>query len=267
MLPSTITTWQAAAAIIQKGVELGIPPMHALSSIVVINKKPTCSAELMLAMIYRDHGDDAAQVTETTAQRCVISYKRRSWTARLSHAFTMEEARTAGLATSATWQKFPAAMLRARCISAMARLAFPDTIGGMYTAEEMGATVTIEDGQEVVNVTPTNAAPPIEQPQEVAQPRERTEAERKEIGETMAVIKTLANLLGHTPIPKVASDIVALGPLYDVPETTTQGLTLDWLIYLRDTMQAKYAGLCQQEDNGMELLPQGPQEDMGKVPF
>jgi hypothetical protein len=46
------------------------------------------------------------------------------------------------------WQKYPDAMLRARCISAAARLAFPDIIGGMYTPEEIGAPV---------NVTPMGA--------------------------------------------------------------------------------------------------------------
>jgi hypothetical protein len=144
MLPEHIKTPQAAVAIIQKGRELGIQPMYALSNIVSIQGKPTANAELMLALIYRDHGDDAIRFAETTGKRCVIAYKRRGWKESLSHAFTIEDANTAGLTNGrngATWTKYGPAMLRARCISAVARMAFPDSIGGMYTPEEMGAEV------------------------------------------------------------------------------------------------------------------------------
>jgi hypothetical protein len=58
-------------------------------------------------------------------------------------------------------------MLRARCISAVARMAFPDSIGGMYTPEELGAEVD-EDGTPIqATITPRIVpAPstPIEQP-------------------------------------------------------------------------------------------------------
>ena len=57
-LPESIKTPAQAAAVMLKGRELGIPPMYALSNIAVIKGKPTCGAELMLALIYRDHGDN-----------------------------------------------------------------------------------------------------------------------------------------------------------------------------------------------------------------
>ena len=55
-LPAAIKTPEQATAIILKGIELSVPPMYALSNIVVINGKPTCGAELMLALVHRDHG-------------------------------------------------------------------------------------------------------------------------------------------------------------------------------------------------------------------
>ena len=141
LLPAHIKTPAAAVAIIQKGRELDIPPMYALSNIVVIQGKPTANAELMLALIYRDHGDGAVTFTESTNERCVVAYRRRGWSQPRSYAFTIGDAETAGLMKNPTWRTYPAAMLRARAISAVARMAFPDTIGGLYTPEELGAAV------------------------------------------------------------------------------------------------------------------------------
>lgn len=164
MLPQHIKTPAAAVAVIQKGRELGIAPMYSLSNIVVIQGKPTANAELMAAMIYRDHGDGALVYEETDGERCVISYARRAWKDRKTYAFTMDDAKKAGLLTNQTWQKYPAAMLRARCVSAVARLAFPDTIGGMYTPEELGAAVDV-DADGVVQYTAPAAPEPIYAPQ------------------------------------------------------------------------------------------------------
>jgi hypothetical protein len=152
LLPAHVRNEQAAAAIIQKGRELGVPPMHALCSIVVIQGKPTANAELMLALIYRDHGDEAFRFVETTAERCTAEYRRRGGKEAGTFTFTLEEAKLAGLFKNEVWNKYPAAMLRARTISAVARMAFPDTIGGMYTPEEVGAQVTVDD-EGAVSVT------------------------------------------------------------------------------------------------------------------
>lgn len=164
LLPTSIRTPQAALAIMLKGKELGIPAMHALSNIVVINGKPTCNSELMLALVYRDHGDDALFVAETDAATCVISYKRRGWGQRQVYRFTIEDAKKANLVKAGPWSTYPAAMLRARAISAVARMAFPDSIGGMYTAEEVGATVELRDGEQVI--IDSQPLPSVETPED-----------------------------------------------------------------------------------------------------
>ncbi len=150
LLPATIKTAQAAVVIIQKGREIGVPPMAAINGIGVINGKPVCGAELMLALLYRDHGDEAVRVVRSDAEACEIAYRRRGWSKPEEYAFTIEDAKRAGLAGTATWTKYPQAMLRARCISAVARMAFPDSIGGMYTPEELGATVTVAPDGDLV---------------------------------------------------------------------------------------------------------------------
>lgn len=149
-LPKGIDTPAKAVAVMLKGRELGIPPMYALSNIHIIQGKPTVSAELLLAIIYRDQGDDALMFTETSETRATVRYKRRSWRETKTFTFSIEDAKRAEITTGSnahSWKHYPAAMLRARCISAVARLAFPDSIGGMYTPDEMGLTVDYETGE------------------------------------------------------------------------------------------------------------------------
>ena len=149
MLPQHIKTPQAAMFIGMKAMELGIPFTYGLSNIAVIGGKPVCGAELMLAIIYRDHGDDAIEFEETTDKVCTVSYKRKTATKRRNFSFTIEQATKAGL-TGGNWTKYPAAMLRARCVSAVCRMAFSDSIAGMYLPEELGAAVTVTSEGEVV---------------------------------------------------------------------------------------------------------------------
>lgn len=157
MLPQHIKTPAAAVAIMQKGKELGIAPMYAMSNIAVIQGKPTANSELMLALIFRDHGDDAIVFEESTAERCTVTYKRRTATKRGSFTFTIQQAKQAGL-QGGNWSKYPDAMLRARCISAVARLAFPDSIGGMYTPEELGQAEDAEGEIVIVHGQDVNAS-------------------------------------------------------------------------------------------------------------
>lgn len=158
-LPEAIKTPEQAVAIMLKGRELQIPAMYALSNIAVIHGKPVANAELMLALVLRDHGDEAMEITESTNERCTVAYRRRAASQRRQYTFSIQDAAKADLMKGATWQHYPAAMLRARCISAVARMAFPDSIAGMYTPEELGATVTInEQGETEVQVIPDVAA-------------------------------------------------------------------------------------------------------------
>ena len=172
MLPASIKTPEQAVLVMIKGRELRVPALHALSNIVVVQGKPACSAELMLALVYRDHGDDAVIVEESTPAVCRVTYKRRHWRERRAFAFTLEDAKTAGLAGKGTWAQYPQAMLRARAVSAVARLAFPDSLGGMYTPEELGAAVAVTgDGAVEVVETATAAPPPASEAPSYAMPR------------------------------------------------------------------------------------------------
>jgi hypothetical protein len=161
LLPQEVKSSAAALLIIQKGQELRIPPAYALSNIFVIKGKPTASTDLMLSLIYRDHGDEAIVFEETNDKVCRVSYARKNATVRRSHSFTMQQATAAGLTTSGTWKAYPDAMLRARCISSVARMAFNDSIAGMYTPEELGVEESADGdlsgprtNTNVIDITP-----------------------------------------------------------------------------------------------------------------
>lgn len=161
LLPRNINNAFAALAIIEKGRELGVPPMMALSNINMIEGKPSADAQLIAGLIYRDHGDDALIVTVSTDQIATVQYKRRGWVQHREVSYTMEEARTALLTEKANWKKMPRAMLRARAITTAAHMAFQDTIGGLYSGEELGADDLAAEAsgtQKIVDITTRGAS-------------------------------------------------------------------------------------------------------------
>lgn len=157
-LPGAINSSEKAIAIALKGRELGIPPMQAFAHIHIISGKPTISAELMLALIFKNCPGAIVNYVETSNDSCVIEAKRPNGSA-CRFSFTMRDAENAKLLNKSTWAQYPGAMLRARAISIMARALFADSIMGCsYTPEELGAEVN--EGGEVLTV-PNEPTPPL----------------------------------------------------------------------------------------------------------
>lgn len=117
----------AIAACILTGAELGIAPMQSLRGIHVIEGRPTLSADLMLALAIR--AGVRAQWVETTPDVARLRLEREGFEPH-QHEFSMADAKRAGLARRQNWGRYPAAMLRARCLSAALRAWCPDVLGG-----------------------------------------------------------------------------------------------------------------------------------------
>ena len=150
-LPKAVDTPQKAAAIMLKGRELGIPPMYSLSNIAVIQGKPTANAELMLALVKRAYGRDVIWMERSTPEVAKIGYLIHG--KPKYYEFTIDMAKKAGLLSNQTWTKYPDAMLRARAISAVCRMEFPEVIGGLYSPGELGEEVRVDESTgEVVSV-------------------------------------------------------------------------------------------------------------------
>lgn len=122
---------------------LGLSPMAAITGVHVIEGKPSASAGLISALVRRaGHrlrvtGDDERAVATIIRVDDPDFEFRSEW--------TIARAERAGIAGKGTWQRYPAAMLKARAISEVARDACEDALSGLhYTPEELGADVTEE---------------------------------------------------------------------------------------------------------------------------
>jgi hypothetical protein len=228
-LPEAIKTPEQAVAVMLKGRELAIPPMYALSNIAIVKGKPTISAELMLALIHRSHGQRAIRVKESSDTQCVVEYRMAGWNDVQTYAFTIDQAKQAGLLSNQTWTKYPAAMLRARCISAVARMAFPGSIGGMYVPGELGDAVDVTDEGEVVSVAPVAdhaTGEIVDAPQTRQIGSGRAEPAGQASGDPEAVMKRLhATLADHSITHTDLHDYYAakgFASLTDVPTATLE---------------------------------------------
>jgi hypothetical protein len=163
LLPSGIRTPQQALTIMQVGREVGVPATYALRNIHVIQGKPACSAELLMALVRRTYGQAAIRVREATNESCTVEYREAGWDGISSLTFTMDDAKKAKLHTKDMWQAYPRAMLRARAVSEAVRTAFPECLAGLYTPEELGAEVRVTpDGTvEIATVTEPSEEPTV----------------------------------------------------------------------------------------------------------
>ncbi|MGP6175389.1 hypothetical protein [Corynebacterium sp. A21] len=170
---------------------LGISRIHALTSIHVIEGKPSASSDLMAAMVRKaghklrvwDDGD--------TAHAHLIRHDDPDFT--FEATFSMADAKAAKLENKDNWKKYGPSMRLARAISKVVRMGAQDVMAGnIYTPEELGADVDAEGNPLPQKMTATRQdqpAPPVpsvpqqpqdqasrlmahiqQQPQQVAQP-------------------------------------------------------------------------------------------------
>lgn len=134
-------TQEQAAALMLVAQADGLHPAKAATHYHIINGRPSLTADAMLARFQQAGGrvnwdaysDEAVTGTFTHAQGGSVTI---TW--------TLARAKKAGVGNL---EKFPAAMLRARCISEGVRTVYPGVIVGMYTPEEV-ATFNLPQTQE-----------------------------------------------------------------------------------------------------------------------
>jgi hypothetical protein len=142
---------------VEYGDMLGLSPMAAITGIHIIEGKPSASSGLISALVRR------------AGHRLRVTGNDREATARIVRAddpdftfeakWTLDRAKAADLLGKGTWKKYPAAMLKARAISEVARDACEEALFGLhYTPEELGADVD-EDGGVVGGIVVGDASP------------------------------------------------------------------------------------------------------------
>jgi hypothetical protein len=143
LLPANVD-FPKALIIAAYGKELGLSPIIALKEVYVVDGKASMSSALMKGCVHQKLPKALFKVTESSADKCVIVTKRDKDDANeplATWTFTMEEAKafySGSKGIKDNWRKFPADMLRARCISRACRGEFSDVfLGAIYDHEEL----------------------------------------------------------------------------------------------------------------------------------
>jgi len=145
-LPSHLKNEGEIAAVVLAGRELGIPPMASIRGIKLVKGNVTLDASLQLGCMMRA-GCKVTWLDDGTGGTARLRLERPGQAAH-EQVFSMEMAQRAGLAGGDNWRKYPAAMLRARCVSAAGKAYCPDILAGVYVPGE------IDDEPAVVQSLP-----------------------------------------------------------------------------------------------------------------
>ena len=142
------------------GDALGIRPIQAINAVHVIEGKPSASADLIASLVRKAGHKLRISGDDKTATAQIIRADDPEFTYEAT--WTMDRARAAGLAGKGVWKSYPAAMLKARAITEVARMGASDALYGVvYTPEELGAETT-GDGEPITHISqvrkPTGSA-------------------------------------------------------------------------------------------------------------
>ena len=153
-------TKDAAQAVVKvlAGAELGFGPIASMTGVYIVKGRVTMSANLMAAAIKRWKPRYNFKLRDLTNEKAVIVFYEDGEEVGTSE-FTMDDAKTANLAGSDNWRKYPRNMLFARAMSNGAKFYCPDVFAGapVYTPDELGAEIDPETGElsrDVIDVTP-----------------------------------------------------------------------------------------------------------------
>lgn len=142
---------------VELGESLGIPPIQAINTVHVIEGKPSASSGLISALVRRAGHTLRVKGNDQSATAEIVRSDDPDFT--YSVTWDMGRARNAGVTGKDNWKKYPAAMLKARAITEVARDACQEALMGVqYTPEELGAVVD-EEGNVVDQSGPRRAQP------------------------------------------------------------------------------------------------------------
>ncbi len=111
------------------------PPLEMAKNYHLVKGKLTKRADAMLADFRRAGGKVTWEdLKNENVQSAVFDFEGN----KINGSFSMDDAKRAGLnRAGSAWDKTPAAMLRARCISETLRAIAPEIVQGVYVPEEI----------------------------------------------------------------------------------------------------------------------------------
>lgn len=190
LAPKGLEKPQALAVAIQAGLELGLTPVKAMSSMMVVNGRPTIFGDASIALcMASDIFDHTAYKYHAVGTKGKDDY---GWTYQVARkgglphvaTFTVADAKLASLwGKTGPWTQYPDQMLKARARSFALRAAFPDILGGIGIKEEVEdyapVTVTQQPQTNAVERAQSRAKElmnPIDMMQESPEPVETATA-------------------------------------------------------------------------------------------
>lgn len=144
-------------AAILRGMEIGLNPMQALSSIAVINGRASLWGDAMPALVQRaGHHIDVDYEGQGDSLTAVATLTRGDTGKVVRRTFSIADARRAGLlGKQGPWQQYPQRMIAHRARAWAIRDGAADALMGLQVAEE-----TSDYGPDAArDVTPQQAAP------------------------------------------------------------------------------------------------------------
>lgn len=157
-------------AVLLAGDEMGFAPMVSARSLSFVKNKLSLNAEAQVAACMRHSAICLYfRLVETTAERAVYETLRAGSPEKVTLAYTIDQAKKANLLSNGTWQSHPAAMLRARCSSALAKAVFPDLVAGLVDPDEADEIRRVEGIPQIPAQVPVrqDTAPRIDPAAEV----------------------------------------------------------------------------------------------------
>lgn len=127
---------------IMHGLELGLTPIAALQSIAVINGTPSIWGDGALAVVQasglmEDFSESPLINEKGQITGYVCTAKRRGVPTPISHKFTLDDAKAAGLLDKlGPWQQYRSRMMQMRARAWTLRAGFADVLRGLSIAEE-----------------------------------------------------------------------------------------------------------------------------------
>lgn len=149
MLPTALRGKPADVLVVLiTGHELGLSPMQSIRGMHVIEGKAVMAAEMMAGLV-RSHARTCKYLMLVESTDTVATYEthREGDPRAVQLSYTIEQAAKAGLAGKDNWKKHPAAMLRARCLTAICRAVYSDLVNGVYDPEEIETIALAATGE------------------------------------------------------------------------------------------------------------------------
>ena len=179
---------QATMAAIVRGMEIGLAPMQALSSIAVVNGRPMIYGDALPALMQRaGHHVDVEYEGSGDSLTAVATLTRGDSGKSITRRFGMTDAKRAGLlGKQGPWMQYTARMLAHRARSWAIRDGAADALMGLHIADD-GEHVGPEKARDVTpsprrgGVVYADPEPEAAEVAELIDPAPLTDADRKRL--------------------------------------------------------------------------------------